>query len=102
MDFNVDGLIEKHKKIGVHDTDIIISADFPVPRFAGISANEMKNRQEMTRDWFEQMTVDIPQTIPVLHGLTATDLIANQFDYDLAKGTMVAVGSNLAQTTHRI
>lgn len=102
LDFNVDGLIEKHKKIGVHETDIIISADFPVPRFAGISANEMKDRQQMTRDWFEQMTVDIPQTIPVLHGLTAADLIANQFDYDLAKGTMVAVGSNLAQTTHRI
>jgi hypothetical protein len=100
-DFDVDGLIEQHKRVGVQDTDIIISADFPVPRCTGITDQDMRERQNLTRTWFEQMSASIPQTIPVLHGATATDIMSHYESYDL-NGQMVAIGSNLAQTTPRV
>ena len=99
-DFDVNTLVETHRRIGVNDNDIIIAGDFPVPRFADLSDAEVAMRQQTSVDWFNEMKQEIPQTIPVIHGRNAVEVLNHLNEYHV--DGMVGFGSNLAQATHRV
>lgn len=98
--FDVNELIESHRRIGVNKDDIIIAADFPVPRFSNLSAQEVATRQQTSCSWFNEMSAAIPQTIPVIHGRNATEALDHLTNYNT--DGMVGFGSNLAQSTQRV
>lgn len=100
--FDLDKLIRQHKLVGYYDHDIILSADFPIPRNMGLSDEEIRYRQQKSVDWYNLMKSEIPQTIPVIHG-TNTEEFENHIEmYGLKDKETVAVGSNLAQSTPRV
>ena len=100
--FKVEDLVANHRRIGIKDNDIIIAADFPIPRFTGLTKNDVAERHKVSCDWFEQMHAEIPQTIPVIHGRTADEAIHHLNQYDIDNDIMVGFGSNLAQSTRRV
>tara|TARA_B100001287_G_scaffold276629_1_gene288316 strand:- start:6858 stop:7988 length:1131 start_codon:yes stop_codon:yes gene_type:complete len=99
-DFDVNTLVESHRRIGLNDNDIIIAADFPIPRFANLTDEEVINRQQTSCDWYTEMKEVIPQTIPVIHGRNAKEILYHLNNYNT--DGMVGFGSNLAQSTHRV
>ncbi len=99
--FDVRALIERHKNIGFGNQDIIISADFPIPTGQPLSAGEKERRQVLSVDWFDTMRKEIPQTIPALHGQNLDEILHHKGMYGV-DSEMVALGSNLAQTTPNV
>ena len=60
--FDLEKLIRNHKLIGYYDHDIILSADFPIPRNMDLSDEEIRYRQQKSVDWYNLMKSEIPQT----------------------------------------
>jgi hypothetical protein len=100
--FSVQELIEKHRRVGITDTDDIISADFPIPRYTNIPQAEVERRHQISVDWHQEMTSEIPTAMPVLHGRMAADIVHHYEMYGLSDGEPVALGSNLSQGTSRV
>lgn len=97
--FDVDELIHNHKRIGFGRHDTIMSADFPIPTGVDMDKNEVIRRQMISVEWYDRMQSQIRQTIPVLHGQTVQEILNHKDMYGLNSEKMVAVGSNLSQST---
>tara|TARA_B100001094_G_scaffold21762_1_gene18381 strand:+ start:8793 stop:9926 length:1134 start_codon:yes stop_codon:yes gene_type:complete len=101
-DFDVEGLIDKHRKVGFGPNDTIISADFPIPRMDGISDEEALKRQKTSKEWYELMKSEISVTVPVVHGRNDVDIERHIDMYELDEKEQVCFGSNLAQAKARV
>ena len=57
--FSVRKLLDLHHLFGVNDSDVIISADFPMPRNRSITQEEVLRRQRISVNWYNQMREEI-------------------------------------------
>jgi hypothetical protein len=101
-DFDVNGLIQRHKEVGFGPNDTIISADFPIPRQDGLTNEETLRRQITSKEWFDYMKSEISVTVPVVHGRTPDDVARHIDMYELDENQEVCFGSNLAQAKGRV
>jgi hypothetical protein len=100
--FDVDRLIQDHHRVGFGTNDIIITADVPIPTGIALEASIIKERQQQTVSWFDQMRESISQTVPVLHGQTPREVKEHLAMFGLNDKEMVCLGSNLAQGQTRV
>jgi len=100
--FDVDALISKHIDIGYGPKDTIISADFPISRAFPITSEEALQRQTTSTQWYNRMKLEIPLTVPVVHGRDPDEMENHLEMYELDEKQEVCMGSNLAEAKARV